>query len=91
MPEPLVKRTDVYVQRPAYFGVSGCSCGNDDPNWSEFMGHLWCARCEKDFKPEDGGVFDGPIGVNASRMLGLDFRKRNLETGEVFDPLERLG
>jgi hypothetical protein len=74
-----VKRAWVYVRRPAHFGMSGCECGNADPEWSEFAGQLWCGDCGRDFAPESGGVFDGPIGVNAARLLGIDFRTASLE------------
>ena len=72
MPE---KRTWVYVQRPIEYGMSPCDCGNADPDWSEFRGHLWCAACQKDFIPKSGGVFDGPIPINAAHILGLCFSR----------------
>ena len=56
MPE---KRTWVYVQRPIEYGMSPCDCGNADPDWSEFRGHLWCAACQKDFIPKSGGCSMG--------------------------------
>jgi hypothetical protein len=79
----LQKRTHVYVQRPKEYEIAGCECGNQDPDWSEFQGHLWCAECKKDFIPAHGGIFDGPIPVNAAAMLGIDLRRLNLETGEI--------
>lgn len=84
---PLEKRTWVYVQRPAAYCISGCTCGNADPDWSEFKKHLWCAKCEKDFIPEHGGLLDGPIGVETCRMLGIVFDRFNLETQQV-EPFE---
>lgn len=85
---PLEMRTWVYVQRPASYGIADCDCGNDDPDWSEFSGHLWCAGCQKDFVPAHNGVFDGPIPVMTARLLGYNFDRFNLETGQVepFDP-----
>jgi hypothetical protein len=82
MPE-LEKRTYVYVQRPAEYEMAGCECGNDDPDWSEFKGHLWCPKCQKDFVPQHGGIFDGPIPVNAMRLIGIDLRSYNLITGMI--------
>src|SRR5205807_228583 len=79
----LEKRTWVYWQRPAVYGMAPCPCGNDDPDWSEFKGHLWCSKCEKDFIPEHGGVFDGPIPINAAHLLGLCFARINLETQQI--------
>ena len=80
MPE---KRTWVYVDRPAAYEIAGCSCGNQDPDWSEFKGMLWCAVCQKDFVPEHPGIFDGPIPVNTAALLGIDLRRVEFATGKV--------
>lgn len=79
----LEKRTWVYVQRPATYEMAGCKCGNNDPDWSEFKGHLWCEACGIDFVPEHGGIFDGPIPVGISSLLGISFDRINLETQEL--------
>ena len=87
MPE-LERRTTVYVMRPKEYEVSGCKCGNDDPDWSEFKGHLWCPKCEIDFKPESDGIFGGPIPVNAMYLLGIDLRSYDIATCEIVnDPV----
>lgn len=90
----LEKRTWHYLQPPATYGMAPCSCGNDDTQWSEFAKHLWCAKCEKDFIPEHAGIFDGPIPVATSMMLGICFDRFNMETQQVepfeFDKLERI-
>jgi hypothetical protein len=83
MANDLEKRTHVYVQRPCDYEMAGCPCGNNDPDWSEFKKHLWCAKCEKDFLPEHGGVFDGPIPVATAALLGMSFDTINLETQEL--------
>lgn len=80
---PLEKRTNVYVNRPKDYEISGCSCGNNDPEWSEYKGHLWCDKCQKDFKPECGGVFDGPICVNLCKMFGISFNQINIKTQQL--------
>jgi hypothetical protein len=82
MPD-LEKRLWVYCERPAKFEIPGCECGNNDPEWSEFRGHLWCARCEKDFVPAFWGVLDGPVLVQASELLGIYFDTIDLATGEI--------
>jgi len=79
----LRRRKWVYVQQPAAYCMAGCECGNDAPQWSEFEKHLWCEKCEKDFIPKHNGVFDGPIPVAVSCMLGMSFDRINLETNEV--------
>ena len=88
MTKELEKRTWCYTQSPNTYGMAPCSCGNADTQWSEFKGHLWCEVCQKDFRPEHGGVFDGPIPVYTSMMLGMRFDRIDLATGkiEVFDP-----
>ena len=79
----LLKREYVYLQQPYEYEIAGCDCGNNNTQWSECQKHLWCAKCEKDFIPKHNGVFDGPIGLNISRMLGLYFHRLNLKTNQV--------
>jgi len=69
--EELEKRTHVYVMRPKDYEIAPCACGNDDPDWSEYEHRLWCQKCQIDFVPEHGGIFDGPIPVNGMRLMGL--------------------
>jgi len=83
----LVRRTHVYVQRPREYEISGCpTCGNADPEWSEFAHHLWCGPCQRDFIPEHMGIFGGPIPVDCAKMLGIDLRRVNIGTGEIIEP-----
>jgi hypothetical protein len=76
-------RTEVYVLRPREYEMAGCACGNEDPDWSEWWGHLWCPKCQIDFIPAHGGVFDGPIPINTAHMMGLCFATVNIATGEI--------
>lgn len=77
------KRTHVYVQRPCDYEISGCKCGNADPDWSEYKRHLWCPVCQIDFVPEHNGVFDGPICLTVCTLLGISFDQYNLETHQI--------
>ena len=77
------KRSWIYVQRPVEYGIAPCGCGNSDPDWSEFQGHLWCGLCTKDFMPEHSGVFDWPIPTHTATMLGMCFDRINLGTRQV--------
>jgi len=79
----LEKREWVYVMRPNAYEIAACACGNDDCDWSEYKGHLWCQKCEKDFLPEHNGVFDGPIPVGVATMLGMSFDRFNLATQQI--------
>lgn len=80
---PLEKRKWVYIMRPASYEIAPCACGNTDCDWSEFKKHLWCQKCEKDFIPEHGGIFDGPIPVATSQLLGICFDTFNLEAQQI--------
>jgi hypothetical protein len=92
------KRTWCYRQPPAAFEIAGCTCGNSATQWSEFTGHLWCSKCEKDFIPAHNGIFDGPIPVGLAGMMGMSFdridlatqtiQKFNPETGEYATPTQ---
>lgn len=79
----LKKRTWHYVCSPKSFEIAGCSCGNEQTQWSEYEKHLWCDKCNIDFIPEHNGIFSGPIPINISRMLGLDFSIYNMSTGKI--------
>lgn len=87
MTEDLEKREWCYLQPPSTYEIAPCACGNGDTKWSEYKGRLWCAKCEIDFVPEHNGIFDGPIPVATSAMLGIFFDRINLATNEV-EPFE---
>lgn len=87
MPEKK-RRTWVYVQRPAMYGVDNCPCGNADPDWSEFEEHLWCPTCQKDFQPRSWGLFDGPVGVCLCELLGIYFDRVDLVNNKLLPDWE---
>ncbi len=76
-------RTWVYVMPPKAYEMAGCSCGNQDTQWSEFEHHLWCEKCQRDFIPEHNGILDGPIPARLAEMMGIRFDRVIIETGEV--------
>jgi len=82
-----VKRVECMVQPPAHFEVAPCpDCGDYRfLEWSEFVGHLWCTGCMVDFKPNHWGLLDGPVGVPTSKLLGIDLRMYNIETGKILE------
>jgi len=41
------------------------------------------AKCQKDFNPSHGGIFDGPITAQAAKLLGISFDRIDLETNKV--------
>ena len=74
MAEELIKRTQVYIQQPHDFEMSGCpKCGNVFSEWSEYRGHLWCQACKIDFVPQHAGVIEGPVGIHTCEMMGIYF------------------
>lgn len=81
--KPLEKRTWCYIHQPDEFEIAPCECGNSKTQWSEFVGHLWCDKCNKDFMPAHNGVFSGPIAVGIANMLGVSFDRINLVTHKV--------
>ena len=76
--QSLEKRTWFYVRSPSHFEVAPCACGNHETQWSEYAGHLWCAKCEKDFVPEHTGILGGPVPIKLATMLGVNFDRFNL-------------
>lgn len=50
--------------------------------WSEYEHKIWCYDCKIDTKGF-GGVFDGPIPIQASYLLGITFDRFNLETKQI--------
>jgi len=48
------------------------------------------AKCQKDFIPSHGGIFDGPIPAHAAKLLGISFDKIDLETNKVTVASQRL-
>ena len=86
----LEKRKWAYAQPPSIYDISGCPCGNNDTQWSEYKDHLWCDKCLKDFIPESYGIFDGPITVQVCNLLGIYFDVINLETMEIIEQEEFL-
>lgn len=84
---PKIKRTHIYASSPISFSIS-CPRGQGHKiEWSEFEGHIWCYKCEKDYFLPWGsiytGIFSGPIIVQTATMMGSDFRRINLATEEI--------
>lgn len=78
------KREWVYTQPPKAYEMAPCACGNVDTEWSEYEGHLWCSKCQIDFIPEHGGIFDGPIPVNTASLLGITFNRFYIDAKELW-------
>ncbi len=79
----LEKRKWFYIAQPKDFCIPACSCGNEETQWSEYEKHLWCSKCEKDFIPENNGIFDGPILIEVAQNLGVNFNRFNIEKEKI--------
>ena len=65
--------------QPQAYEISCDICGGNNIVWSEFEGHIYCYDCKKD-TPGNGGIFDGPIPLEVSKILGISFDRINLKT-----------
>jgi hypothetical protein len=66
------KREWIYIQEPAKYEMFCDKCGGVNITWSEFEGHIWCYDCKID-TIGIGGIFDGPIPLELSKMFGVSF------------------
>jgi hypothetical protein len=79
-----IKRTHCYIQQPWIYSIAGCLVDESHKiTWSEYEGLLWCFDCGFYFVPMHWGIFDGPIPVGVSGLLGISFDRINLATNEV--------
>lgn len=82
-PSPFQKRDWCYAQPPQVYEVASCECGSQKFTWSEYKHRCWCFGCGRDYVPEHNGIFDGPIPMHLSVMMGIRFDRINLATGEL--------
>ena len=84
------KRKWCYILPPTFYDMRCDKCWSGELEdgtgtnitWSEYEHMIWCYDCEIDTKGF-GGIFDGPIPIQASRMLGITFDRFNLETEQI--------
>lgn len=75
------KRKWIYVQKPQDYCISCDLCGGSNIAWSEYEHMIWCYSCQKDTRG-NGGIFDGPIALGLTKLLGINFDRIELKTGE---------
>jgi len=80
---PKVKRTHCYRQGPNRYEIQCPKDGGHKITWSEYERRIWCYECHEDYIPEHAGIFDGPICVELSHLLGISFDRLNVKTGRV--------
>lgn len=76
------KRDWCYVQKPVCYDVTCDKCGGTNTHWSEYAGMIWCYDCQID-TPGNPGIFDGPIPIELSKMLGISFDRFYLDYNKV--------
>lgn len=77
---PRKLRTEVYYMLPYDLELNGCPrCHNPHVEWSEFEEHLWCQRCEIDFKPVE---FYLPVQIEIAHRAGYCYARVDIATGK---------
>ena len=84
------KRKWIYVHHPTAYDIRCHKCWDGDVNetgtnidWSEYEHKIWCYDCKKDLSGFEG-VFDGPIPMGLSEILGISFNRIYLKSGKMF-------
>lgn len=78
----LTKREWCYCQSPAMYDIACDLCNGMNNTWSEYEHLIWCYDCQKD-TPGNGGIFNGPIGRELSKLLGISFNRIEIATGDM--------
>lgn len=88
--EKLKKRKWIYIQSPTAYECHCDLCGGNNITWSEYQHMFWCYDCQKD---TSGflGIFDGPIPLEVSKLLGICFDRIHLKTGRIMNMVSREG
>ena len=68
------KRKWIYVQEPVSYEMSCDKCGGINITWSEWEGCIWCYDCKIDTRG-NGGIFDGPIPLEVTKLFGISFNR----------------
>jgi len=84
----LQKRKWVYIQSPVAYEMCCDKCLGSNITWSEYQHMIWCYDCQKD-TPGFSGIFDGPIPLEVSKILGIRFSRIYLKTGRIMNEVIR--
>jgi len=76
------KRTWIYIMKPTAYDISCDKCGGGNITWSEFDHKIWCYDCKIDTRG-NGGIFDGPIPLEITKMFGITFDRFYLKSGKI--------
>ena len=88
------KRKWIYVHHPLTYDMRCDKCWDEDMSsntgkniaWSEYEHCIWCYDCKID-TPGFGGIFDGPIPIGVTRMLGISFFRIYFDSKKIMKPI----
>lgn len=76
------RRKFLYCMHPNAYEIAGCKrCNGHNVTYSEFVGLMYCYDCKKEYRPDHWGIFDGPIPIGLSALLGISFDRIEIATG----------
>lgn len=78
----------IYVQKPAQYEITCDKCGGSNIEWSEYEHKIWCYDCKID-TDGNGGIFDGPIPIGITDMLGISLARLYLKDKIIRYPIVR--
>jgi len=81
------KRTWHFIYNPDEYEIRCDKCKGRNIAWSEFEHRIWCYDCNIDTEG-DGGIFDGPISWEATKILigPYAFHKWDLKRKCLLEP-----
>lgn len=82
----LKKRTWHYIQHPRDYEICCDKCKGHNIQWSEFERMIWCYDCKIDTRGDEG-VFDGPIPMQCSELMGMRFDRYDMIKKEIQKPV----
>jgi hypothetical protein len=79
------RRTWHYVCKPAVYEIACDKCHGTNIEWSEFEHMIWCYDCKID-TPGTGGIFDSPIPMGVTELLGMSLDRYNIKKDRIESP-----
>jgi len=79
------RRTWHYVCKPAVYEIQCDKCGGVNIEWSEWAHMIWCYNCQID-TPGTGGIFDSPIPMGVTELLGMSLDRYNMKRDRIERP-----
>jgi len=87
------KRKWIYINSPVSYDIRCDKCWDGKINetgtnidWSEYEGKIWCYDCKKDVTGFIG-IFDGPIPMRTTELLGCSLKRFYLKSKKIMKPI----